>query len=56
MDKLVEIKLTKCVLYLEESELIKLIPPDLFIKALKTGKAIKRTQSFKERLKKELKA
>lgn len=50
MDKLVEIRLTKCKLFLKESELIKLIPSPLFEEGLKRGKGILRNQKFKERI------
>ena len=49
MPKLIEIKATKCTLFLYENELMEVLPQELMIKALKRGKAIMRSRKQKER-------
>lgn len=47
--KMLEIKLTKCTLFLYESELMKSLSEDLIIKGLKRGKGILRNRKQQER-------
>lgn len=51
MSKLVEVKITKGLLVLPENCLAKYLPPDIYIEALKRGKAFKRSRQLKERCK-----
>lgn len=47
--KLLEIKITKAVLFLTEQELVSALPKELFFEALRRGKAIMRSRQAKER-------
>jgi hypothetical protein len=48
--KQIEIKLTKCLLVLDEQELIRALPPPLLQKGILKGKAYKRATEFKKRM------
>jgi len=47
--KYVEIKIQKGVLYLTESELLDHLPRELYMEALRRGKAFQRSKEFKKR-------
>lgn len=51
--KFIEIKLTKCIVFLTENEISKLLQsnPELFMEGIKRGKAIKRKRELSERVK-----
>lgn len=48
MSRLVELKMTKCTLYLTEAEIIKSLPEEIFILGLQRGKAFKRAAQRRE--------
>ena len=47
--KYVEVKTTKCIMYLEEADLWKYLPSDILAEALKRGKAFKRVKQYEAR-------
>jgi hypothetical protein len=51
MERMIELKLTKCLLFLTESELISLLArdPDLWRQAIRRGKWEKRTRAAEAR-------
>jgi hypothetical protein len=50
MEKLIEIRLTKGVMFIPESKLIGVIPSELMIEGLKAGKGIIRNRRFNKRV------
>ena len=53
-EKLIEVKLTKCVLFLPEHELLAALPDTLIEKGLKAGKSIQRYRKMQHREKREI--
>jgi|LSQX01.3.fsa_nt_gb hypothetical protein len=51
-NKLIEIPIVKGRLFLYEDEIMNNLPPQVLKEGLKRGKAIKRSQQFKNRLEK----
>jgi hypothetical protein len=49
--KQIKIQLSRCLLVLDEAELLKVIPPFLFEKGIKLGKVYQRATKFSERTK-----
>jgi hypothetical protein len=50
--KQIEIKLTKCLLILDEQELLRALPSPLLQNGIRQGKAYKRVSKFNERAEK----
>lgn len=51
-EQLLEIKITKATLFLTERELLDSLPRELFVRALRRGKGIKRRRQYESRLEK----